>query len=222
LSFCLSLTNWVLETIVNNESSEILRMFYTAFDHLLPESLRESSKGANGLRPAHLVTAIDAMNDWVYDTINNGVYRCGFATSQEAYEEAIYPLFKSLDRLEEHLADPRYAGPFLFGEHITDADIRLYPTIIRFDIGYYILFKVNIKMIRHDYPRLYKWLRTLYWDQSATTRAAFNQTTLFDRVSVRYHLILVVTQLILLAVQIWLQERHRGANHPSRTLAVDP
>ena len=158
-------------------------MFYTAFDHLLPETLRESSKGAKGLRPTHLEKEIDTMNEWVYDTVNNGVYKCGFATSQEAYEEAIYPLFESLDRLEEQLADPKYDGPYLFGQNITDADIRLYPTIIRFDIAYLILFKLNIKMIRHDYPRLYRWLRTLYWDESDRTRAAFKKTTLFDRVS---------------------------------------
>ena len=123
------------------------------------------------------------MNAWVYETFNNGVYKCGFAATQEIYDDNVYPIFESLDRLEQILADPNNRGPYLFGAHITEADIRLFPTLIRFDVGYCMLFKLNIKMIRHDYPNLYKWLRLLYWDESEITRGAFKKTTKFDRVS---------------------------------------
>lgn len=88
-----------------------------------------------------------------YDTINNGVYKTGFATTQAAYEEHVYPLFKGLDRLEEHLSQPEHQ-PYLFGEHITEADIRLFPTMVRFDTAYYNTFRCNLKMIRYEYPKV--------------------------------------------------------------------
>ena len=163
------------ETIVSNESSEIIRMFYSAFDSFIDPSLRETSKP---LLPGDRLKDIDAMNEWVYDSINNGVYKCGFASTQEAYESNIKPLFESLDRVESHLATNR--TPFLFGDHITEADIRLYPTIARFDAAYVTLFKCNLKMIRYDYPYLHKWLRRLYWDVSEETNGgAFGSTTHF-------------------------------------------
>lgn len=170
-------------TVVNNESSEIIRMFYTAFDDLLPEPLRETTKGPAGLFPEHLRADIEEQNAWVYDNINNGTYKCGFATSQKAYNASIYPLFQSLDRIEQHLADPAHQ-PYLFGEHITEADIRLFPTIVRFDTAYFTLFKCNLKMIRHGYPRIDRWMRTLYWDESEKTAGgAFKKTTEVERVS---------------------------------------
>ncbi|KAL1616250.1 hypothetical protein SLS54_008543 [Diplodia seriata] len=170
-------------TVVNNESSEIIRMFYTAFDHLLPPHRREASKGTAGLLPDHLRESIDAMNAWVYDTVNNGVYKCGFATAQKAYDASIFPLFESLDRIEAHLAEDAHQ-PYLFGEHITEADIRLFPTIARFDTAYYTLFKCNLKMIRHDYPRIDRWMRGLYWDESERTGGgAFKKTTKVEKVS---------------------------------------
>ncbi|KAI4854065.1 hypothetical protein E4T44_00424 [Aureobasidium sp. EXF-8845] len=168
-------------TIVNNDSAEIIRMFYTAFDHLLPESEREVSKGRSGLLPDAIKSDIEAMNTWVYGAINNGVYKAGFATTQEAYEENAYAVFDGLDRLEAHLDDSTYEGPYLFGRSISEADLRLFPTLIRFDVGYYMLMKVNLKMIRHDYPRLYEWLKRLYWDESDVTNGAFKSTTKFDR-----------------------------------------
>jgi putative glutathione S-transferase len=172
----------LVEKIVSNESSEIIRMFYTEFDAFLPEHLRESSKGDKSLLPSHLKPEIEAMNDWVYNTVNNGVYKTGFATSQAAYEEHIYPIFASLDRLEEHLSKPEHQ-PYLFGDHITEADIRLYPTIVRFDVAYHTIFKCNLKMVRYDYPKIDKWLRTLYWDEGETTNGgAFKQTTAFSEV----------------------------------------
>lgn len=109
--------------------------------------------------------------------MNNGVYKTGFAKTQEAYEENLYPLFASLDRLEAILAShPKQA--FLFGDHITDADVRLYTTLIRFDVGYVPVFYCNLKTIRHDYPHLHLWLRRLYWDQGeATAGGAFHKAT---------------------------------------------
>lgn len=173
------------ETIVNNESSEIIRMLYSEFDDLIDPELREDAKksGEAGFLPSHLKAEIDEMNDWVYNTINNGVYKCGFATTQDAYEKNVYPLFSSLDRVEAHLASPTSCrgGPFLFGNFITEADIRLYTTIARFDAAYHTIFMCNLKMIRHDYPRIQRWLKRLYWNASRIPRGqVFKDTTTFD------------------------------------------
>lgn len=167
------------DTIVNNESSEIIRMFYSEFDDLLPEHLREitKEKSGGGLLPESLRQDIDEMNDWVYDTVNNGVYKTGFATIQEAYDVNLDALFASLDRLEGILAQD--GRPYLLGDHITEADIRLYTTMIRFDVAYHPVFMCNRKMIRHDYPKLYLWLRRLYWDreEEGEARGAFYKST---------------------------------------------
>jgi len=163
-------------TMVNNESSEILRMFWSEFDHLLPESRKEANLPGGGFYPEHLRADIDALNGWVYHTVNNGVYKCGFARSQEVYDENVFALFESLDRLERHLSEPEHQ-PFLFGKTITEADVRLFPTIARFDVAYASVFMCNLKMIRYDYPNLYRWLRRLYWDRSERTHGAFYQTT---------------------------------------------
>lgn len=164
------------DTIVNNESSEIIRMLYTEFDDLIPEHLREENRPGGGLYPAHLRDEIDELNKWVYDTINNGVYKVGFAKSQESYEENIKPLFESLDRVESLLG---HGKRYLLGDSITEADVRLYTTIARFDVAYYPVFLCNLKSIRHDYPNIYLWFRRLYWDQdeNGELRAAFFKTT---------------------------------------------
>ncbi|KAL9126579.1 MAG: hypothetical protein Q9217_004393 [Psora testacea] len=166
-------------TIVNNESSEIIRMFFTEFDHLLPENVRESAHPAGGFYPGQLRQEIDDMNDWVYNTVNNGVYMTGFATTQEAYESNLFPLFESLTRLEKRLGEPGHS-PYLFGKAITEADIRLYTTLIRFDVAYHNIFMCNLKMIRHDYPLLSHWLRNLYWNGGKTVNGhAFKDTVDF-------------------------------------------
>ncbi|KAJ4860056.1 hypothetical protein T069G_05044 [Trichoderma breve] len=156
--------------------TEIIRMLYSEFDEFLPEHLREENRPGKGLYPPQLRAEIDEMNDWVYNTVNNGVYKVGFSRSQESYDENIRPLFASLDRLEEHLG---HGKPFLFGDFITEADIRLYTTLARFDVAYHSVFQCNLKLIRHDYPRLHSWLRRLYWDQDeeGPLRAAFYRTT---------------------------------------------
>ena len=172
------------ETIVNNESADIIRMLYTQFDDLIEPMYREPSKQGKGLYPEHLRAEIDEMNEWVYNTINNGVYKCGFATTQEAYDSNLYPLFKSLDRLEAHLSNPSacYGGPFLFGSHLTEADIRLYTTIARFDAAYYTIFLCNLKSIRSDYPRLYRWLRRIYWNVSEIPKGKVFKDTTFPEI----------------------------------------
>lgn len=119
-------------TIVSNESSEILRMFDKGFGDL--------ANSAFDLSPADLLPEIDALNARVYDGFNNGVYRTGFATTQEAYEEAYHGVFATLDWLEERLVA---GGPFLFGDRVTEADIRLFVTLVRFDPAYHGLFKCN-------------------------------------------------------------------------------
>lgn len=127
-------------TIVNNESADILRMFDTAFAALAP--------GRPLLCPEGLREEIDALNAEIYDRLNNGVYRAGFASTQAAYDEAVAGVFDMLDRLEARLT-----GPFLFGERFTETDIRLFVTLIRFDAAYHGLFKTNRRRIA-DYPRL--------------------------------------------------------------------
>ncbi|KEF42284.1 MAG: hypothetical protein ER33_07120 [Cyanobium sp. CACIAM 14] len=136
-------------TIVNNESSEILRMFNSAFDGL---GAREGD-----YYPVHLRDAIDALNRRIYDTVNNGVYRCGFATTQEAYEEALFPLFETLDDLEQRLSGQRY----LLGSELTEADWRLFTTLLRFDPVYVGHFKCNLRRLV-DYPNLIDYVRELY------------------------------------------------------------
>jgi len=137
------------ETIVSNESSEIIRMFNSAFDGLTGSDL--------DFYPEPLRGAIDTINEPVYTHINNGVYRTGFATSQEAYEEAFTGLFQMLDELDGRLASQRY----LVGNRLTEADWRLFTTLIRFDAVYYGHFKCNLRRIA-DYPNLSGYVRDLY------------------------------------------------------------
>jgi putative glutathione S-transferase len=136
-------------TIVSNESAEILRMFNSAFDAL--------GAAPGDYSPLHLRAEIDAINDRVYRTVNNGVYRAGFARTQRAYEEAVYPLFDTLDWLEQQLAQ----RDFLVGDQLTEADIRLFTTLIRFDSVYHGHFKCNLRRIV-DYPALWRFTRRIY------------------------------------------------------------
>jgi len=122
---------------------------------------------------------IEATNDWTYNDINNGVYKSGFATTQEAYEKAVTTLFKSLDKVEKHLAEAE--GPFYYGKHITEGDVRLFTTIIRFDVVYVQHFKTNLRDIRSGYPNIHKWVRHLYW-----TVPAFKDTTEFTHIKNHY------------------------------------
>lgn len=162
------------ETVVNNESSEIIRMFYTEFDGLVDDQYKNLN-----FYSKEYAKQIDEMNDWVYDTVNNGVYKAGFATKQEAYEKAVYALFESLDKLENILKNSD--GPYLLGKTLTEADIRLFPTIVRFDPVYVQHFKCNIRDIRNGYPAINKWLLHLYWDLPA-----FKEPTNFEHIKKHY------------------------------------
>ena len=137
------------QTIVNNESSEIIRMLNSAFNQWGDESI--------DLYPEALRNDIDEINQQVYHGINNGVYKCGFATTQQAYDKAFNNLFGVLDDIEERLTRQRY----LVGEQITEADWRLFVTLLRFDSVYYNLFKCNKQRIE-EYPALRNYLRELY------------------------------------------------------------
>jgi putative glutathione S-transferase len=135
--------------IVNNESSEIIRMLNSAFDQV--------GAAAGDYTPPALRGEIDGINARVYDTLNNGVYKAGFATTQAAYEEAVQPLFATLDWLEAMLEERR----FLTGDRLTEADIRLFTTLIRFDAVYVGHFKCNLRRIA-DYPNLWAYTRDIY------------------------------------------------------------
>ncbi len=143
--------------LVNNESSEIIRMFNTAFDGI--------GAKPGDYYPETLRAEIDSVNELVYDNVNNGVYKSGFATTQHAYEQAVFPLFETLDVLDQRLSKQRY----LLGDQISEADWRLFPTLIRFDAVYHGHFKCNLKQIE-DYPHLAGYLRELYqWPGVAET-----------------------------------------------------
>jgi len=136
-------------TIVSNESSEIIRMLNSEFDEFGNPTL--------DLYPDALRTAIDETNTLVYDAINNGVYRCGFARTQQAYEESFRKLFAALDNLEQRLGRQRY----LVGDRFTEADLRLFPTLVRFDAVYYGHFKCNLRRLA-DYHNLSNYMREIY------------------------------------------------------------
>ena len=138
-----------LKRIVSNESADIIRMFNNAFDPLTGNRL--------DMYPTALTNDVDGWNERIYPALNNGVYRAGFATSQTAYESAFDDVFNELNHLEQHLAEHRY----LAGVYLTEADIRLFTTLIRFDAVYYSHFKCNARRI-DDYANLSNWLRELY------------------------------------------------------------
>ena len=154
--------------IVNNESSEIMRMFNSSFDGL------NSIDG--DFAPEELLPEIDEVNERIYDAINNGVYKAGFATEQDVYEEEVMKLFTELDRLEDHLE----ANDFLVGNRITEADWRLFTTLVRFDSVYHGHFKCNLKQLV-DYPNLWRYTRELYnWPGVA-------KTVNFDHIKEHYY-----------------------------------
>ncbi|KAL2159423.1 hypothetical protein VTH06DRAFT_2428 [Thermothelomyces fergusii] len=164
------------QTIVNNESSEILRMLGSEFNDLIDEQYRKVD-----LYPEALRAQIDEAHEWQYDKINNGVYKSGFATTQEAYERNVLALFEALDRVEAHLSKTANDGPYWFGQTLTEVDIRLFVTIVRFDPVYVQHFKCNIRDIRSGYPAIHRWLRHLYW-----TIPAFRETINFLHIKNHY------------------------------------
>uniref|UniRef100_H3G9C1 GST C-terminal domain-containing protein n=1 Tax=Phytophthora ramorum TaxID=164328 RepID=H3G9C1_PHYRM len=137
------------KTIVSNESADIVRMLNSAFDDLVPSKV--------DLYPDELRPEIDELNEWVYNDVSNGVYKSGFAASQDAYDEAVTKIFAGLDRAEEILTARR----FLVGDRFTEADLRLFTTLIRFDEVYAVHFKANKKLIE-QYPNLSNYVRDIY------------------------------------------------------------
>jgi len=141
----------IKNTIVSNESSEIIRMLNSEFNAF-------STRPELDLYPAHLRDAIDKVNDWVYPTINNGVYRCGFAKSQKAYDQAIAELTESFDRIDSILQKQRYIA----GNEFTEADIRLFVTLLRFDEVYVVYFKTNTRTVTYSSDAILNYCREIY------------------------------------------------------------
>lgn len=156
------------KTIVNNESAEIMRMFNTAFNDL--------TGNTDDYYPEDLQADIDAMNDFVYPNINNGVYKAGFATSQAVYEKEVKALFEALDKLEALLSSQNY----LVGNTFTEADIRLFTTLVRFDAVYYGHFKTNIRRLV-DYPNLWDYTKRIY------NMPGIAETVNFDHIKQHYY-----------------------------------
>ncbi|MGB7240754.1 MAG: glutathione S-transferase family protein [Sulfitobacter sp.] len=156
------------QTIVSNESSEIIRMLNSAFDGI--------TGNTDDFWPQNLRDAIEPVNDRIYDTVNNGVYKAGFATSQDAYDAAVAPLFDTFDWLEYRLGDNRY----LMADRLTEADWRLFTTLIRFDPVYHLHFKCNKKRLI-DYPNLWAYTRELY------QMPGIAETVNFDHIKRHYH-----------------------------------
>ena len=184
------------ETIVNNESSEIIRILNTAFNHLIDD---EEAKNLD-FYPEEKRSDIDTINKNVYDNINNGVYRTGFATTQAAYEKAYNRLFNALDEMEQILSQQRY----LTGDQITEADWRLFVTLIRFDAVYVGHFKCNKKRI-YDYPNLYNFMLECYqWPGVA-------DTTFLDHIKYHYyysHDMINPTRIVPLGPDQDLHQKH--------------
>lgn len=149
------------KTIVNNESAEIIRFLNTEFNDLIDDPKKKNLD----YYPLDLQSKIDSLNTLTYENINNAVYKSGFATKQEVYESEVTNLFVHLDKVEKLLKENNEKGlKFLTGNKLTEADIRLFTTIIRFDPVYVQHFKCNIGTIRSDYPHLHKWVREIYWN----------------------------------------------------------
>ncbi len=180
------------QTIVSNESSEIIRMFNSAFN--------EITGNDDDYYPKELRLAIDEWNEFIYPNINNGVYRCGFATTQEAYEEAYESLFDALDKVEAHLSVNR----FLVGRHLTEADWRLFTTLIRFDAVYVGHFKCNKKRIS-DYPNIQGYMKELY------QTSGIKETTDFYHIKRHYyfsHTGINPTQVVPVGPELDLESPH--------------
>ncbi len=156
------------ETIVNNESSQVIRIFNSAFNELTGNN--------ENYYPNHLQEEINKLNDWIYSSVNNGVYKCGFAKTQESYDEAVTALFDALDELDQRLAKSKY----LIEDILTEADLRLIPTLLRFDVAYVTHFKCNIKRII-DYKHLSRYVNDLM------TIPAIKDSTKFDHIKRHYY-----------------------------------
>ncbi|KAG8166187.1 hypothetical protein KVR01_004739 [Diaporthe batatas] len=161
-------------TIVNNESTELLRDLQTGFNSILPEQYARVT-----LYPEHLRDQIDNISVWMQRDLNTGVYKAGFATTQEDYDKNVPAVFAALNKLEKIIA--QLGGPYILGDDLTELDVRAYATVVRFDTVYVQHFKCNLGTIRHDYPQINNWLKNLYWNIPA-----FRDTTDFKHIKDNY------------------------------------
>lgn len=170
------------KAIVNNQSSDIMRMMNSAFNQFIPDK----DKRDLDLYPEDLRKAIDLENNLIHDLVNKGVYKCGLATSQEEHERAALLLFTMLDVIEARFAGRKGTknsnDMFYHGERMTETDVHLFTTIVRFDVVYAQHYKTNIRDIRSGYPYIHTWLRLLYW----ALPHAFQETTWFDHIKKGY------------------------------------
>ncbi|KAG0659774.1 hypothetical protein C6P45_001757 [Maudiozyma exigua] len=179
------------KTIVNNDSGEIIRILNSSFNEFINPNVKERNID---LAPPHLIPELNNYNNWLGPNINYGVYKVGLAKSQSEFENETISFFDSLDKVERKLEyrfdllKESYSDEteilkrfFLHANHITDSDIRLFTTMIRFDSIYSYHFTCNYKLIRTDYPFIYKWLQNLYWNHPA-----FRDTTNFDHIKLFY------------------------------------
>ena len=165
-----ALVDYKEKKVVNNDYHHLTNHFETAFKPF-------HKKGAPDLYPEELREEIDKLNDIIFREVNNGVYKAGFARKQKAYDRAYNMVFNRLDWLEERLANQRY----LFGDRLTESDVRLYVTLVRFDCAYYPVFRLNKKLLR-DYPNLWAYARDLY------QTPGFGDTTNFAAIKKHYHI----------------------------------
>ena len=188
-------------TIVNNESADIIRILNTAFN--------DFTEVKTDFFPEGKRAEIDKINAFIYDTINNGVYKTGFATTQQAYEKHFYKLFDALDKLEDHLVNSRY----LVGDEISEADWRLFTTLIRFDAVYVGHFKTNLRRI-DDYPNLSNYLRDLY------QQPGVKETVNFHHIKTHYyysHNMINPTRIIPAGPKLDFARPHNRASIKAKT-----
>ncbi|KAI1389020.1 glutathione S-transferase [Hypoxylon trugodes] len=163
-------------TLVNNESLEMLRWMQRGFDEILPE---RSPERKLTLYPEHLQAKIDEVGEWLTRDLNSGVYKAGFAKDQAAYEKGVIPVFAALNQLEQLIH--KNGGPYVLGKAITELDVLAYATAIRFDVVYVQHFKCNLGTIRGNYPVIHEWLKNLYWNVWG-----FSETTNFKHIKENY------------------------------------
>ncbi|OTA58044.1 hypothetical protein K449DRAFT_374322 [Hypoxylon sp. EC38] len=164
------------DTIVNNESLEMLRWVQTGFNEILPEGSPERNFT---LYPEHLRAKIDEVSKWVTRDLNSGVYKAGFARDQASYERGVIPVFSALNQLEQLIH--KNGGPYVLGKELTELDILAFATAIRFDVVYAQHFKCNLGTIRGNYPVIHEWLKNLYWNVKG-----FRETTNFKHIKENY------------------------------------
>jgi putative glutathione S-transferase len=196
--------------IVSNESSEIIRMLNSAFDHI---AASPADFYPADFYPTDLRDMIDTFNARIYATVNNGVYKAGFATTQEAYEEAVCPLFSTLDLLEDRLAAHRY----LCGERLTEADWRLFTTLVRFDAVYVGHFKCNLRRIA-DYANLWGFTRELF------QYPGIAETTNFTHIKQHYyqsHESINPTRIVPVGPDLDFLSPHGRERHPAQRRQSD-